>query len=79
MGAGVKDGVAATNVGADRVGLADPVTNGDTVAVARPTASEVIPALGEKRGEDAVLHVKHGDVLVKRYLEPRRRGDAEKL
>ena len=79
LGAGVKDGIAAANVSPDRVGLADPVANADAVAVARPTASEVILALREKRGEDAVLHVKHGDVLVKRYLEPRRRGDAEKL
>jgi hypothetical protein len=48
------------------------VTDGDTVMVTGATTGEVVFALGEKSGEDAVFHMKHGDVLVKGEFEPRR-------
>jgi hypothetical protein len=63
---GVKDGVATTDVCPDRVSFADPVANGDPVAVTGTAAGEMVFTLGKEGGENAVLHVKHGDVLVKR-------------
>ena len=76
---GVENGVAATDIGPDGVGFTDAIADGDAVAVARATAGEVVFALRKKGGEDAVLHVKHRDMLVQGELKPFRWGDAEKL
>ena len=70
LGAGVKDGVAATDISPDRVGFADAVADGDSVMVAGSATGEVVFAFGEKSGEDAVLHMKHRDVLVEGELKP---------
>jgi hypothetical protein len=79
LGAGVKDGVAATDIGPDGMGLANAVADGDPVAVTGAAAGEVVFTLGEKSGEDTVLHVKHRDVLMESELEPSRRGGAKEL
>ena len=79
LGAGVKDGVAATDIGPDGMGLANAVADGDPVAVTWAAAGEVVFTLGEKSGEDTVLHVKHRDVLMESELEPSRRGGAKEL
>ena len=72
MGAGVKHGVAATNIGPNGMRFSDAVADGDSVMVAGTAAGEVIFSLGEKSGEDTVFHMKHWDVLVEGELEPRR-------
>jgi hypothetical protein len=77
--AGVEDGVAATNIGPDGMGLANAVADGDPVAVTGAATGEVVFALGEKGGEDTVLHVKHGNVLVEGQLKPFRRGGVKEL
>ena len=59
--------------------FADPVANGDPVAVTGTAAGEMVFALGKEGGEDAVLHVKHRDVLVKGELKPSGRGGAEEF
>ena len=79
MGPGVKNGVAATDVGPDGVGFSHAIPYGDPVAVARPTAGEVVFSLRKEGGKDAMLHVKHRDVLVEGELKPVRWGDAEKF
>ena len=71
MGARVKYGVAATDISANRMRLPDAVTNGDSVMDARTPAGEMVFAFGKKSSEDAVFHMKHGDVLVKGEFEPR--------
>ena len=70
LGAGVKNGVAATNIGPNGMGFSDAVADGDSVMVAGTAAGEVVFALGQKSREDAVFHMKHGDVLVKGEFEP---------
>ena len=70
MRAVVVDGVAATGIGFERELGADAVAQGDAVRVAGAAAIVVVFALGQKRAEDAVLHVKHRHVLVDREIEP---------
>jgi len=77
--AGIEDGVTATDVGPDGMGLANAVTNGDPVVIAGAAASEVVFSLGKEGGEDAVLHMKHRDVLVEGEFKPLRRGRAEEF
>jgi hypothetical protein len=72
LGARVKHGVAATDIGANGVRFADTVTDGDSVMVAGAAAGEMVFALGKKCSEDAVFHMKHGDVLVEGEFKPRR-------
>jgi len=72
LGARVKHGVAAADIGTDGVRFPDAVADGDSVMVAGTAAGEVIFSLGEKSGEDTVFHMKHWDVLVEGELEPRR-------
>ena len=79
FGAGLRQGVehrvAAAGVGLDRVLRAHAVAQLHVVPVAGPAAVGVVGARGEERAEHAVLHVKHGHVLVDGDLEPlRRRG-----
>ena len=42
----MKDGVATTDISADWVGFADSITSGDSVAITRTTAGEVVFAFG---------------------------------
>ena len=70
LGARVKHRVAAADIRSNGMRFSDAVAYGDTVMVAGATAGEMVFALGEKSGEDAVFHMKHGDVLVKGQFEP---------
>ena len=72
LGSRVKYGVAATDIGPDGMRFSDAVADGDSVMVARAPAGEVIFSLRQESGKDAVLHMKHGDVLVKGEFKPRR-------
>ena len=79
LGAGIEDGIAATDIGPDGVGFADAVADGDAVAVAGAATGEVVFSLGKKGGEDAVLHMKHRNVLMEGELKPFRRGGPEEF
>jgi len=68
----VKHGVAATDIGPNWMRFSDAVADGDSVMVAGSATGEVVFALGKKSSEDAVFHMKHGDVLVKGEFEPGR-------
>jgi hypothetical protein len=70
LGAGVKDGVATTDIGPNGMRFSDAVTDGDSVMVAGTATGEMVFALGQKSGKDAVFHMKHGDVLVEGELKP---------
>ena len=70
LGAGVEHGVAAADIGSNGMRFADAVTYGNSVMVAGTATGEMVFALGEKSGEDAVFHMKHRDVLVKGQFEP---------
>ena len=72
LGAGVKDGVATTDIGPNGMRFADAIADGDSVMVAGTATGEMVFALGQKSGEDAVFHMKHGDVLMEGEFEPRR-------
>ena len=54
------------------------VAEGHIVRVARSAAVRFVRAGREHRTEHAVLHVKHGHVLVNHDLKPLRRGAAQK-
>ncbi len=45
LGAGIEDGIAATDIGPDGVGFADAVADGDAVAVAGAATGEVVFSL----------------------------------
>lgn len=79
LGAGMKNGVAATNISPDGMGFADAVAESDAVMVAGTATGEVIFALRKKGGKDAVFHMKHRDVLVKGEFEPRGWGGVEEF
>ena len=72
LGAGVEHGVAAADIGPNGMRFSDAVADSDTMMVAGTATSEMVFALGQKSGEDAVFHMKHWDVLVKGQFEPRR-------
>jgi hypothetical protein len=46
LGAGVKDGVATTDIGPNGMRFSDAVTDGDSVMIARATTSKVVFAFG---------------------------------
>ena len=71
LGPVVVNGVATAGIGFEREFGADAVAQRDDVGVARAAAVAIVFAGREKRAEDAVLHVKHGHVLVNREVEPR--------
>src|SRR5689334_12390645 len=64
LGESVEHGVAAPDIGFDRMLGADPVPQLHIMPVTRPSTVGVVGALGKKRAEEAMLHVKHGHVLV---------------
>ena len=78
LGAVVVDSVAAAGVGLEREFGAGAVLEADLVFFAGAAAVVVVFAGGEEGAEDAVLHVKHGHVLMDGEVEPRRgRGGEE--
>ena len=74
LGLGIEDGVAAAGIGLERVFGADAVAEFYFMFVTGAAAIPVIFALGQEGAKDAVLHVKHGHVLVDSDLEPFGRG-----
>ena len=70
LGARVKHRVAAADIRSNGMRFSYAVAYGDTVMVTGATTGEMVFALGEKSGEDAVFHMKHRDVLVKGEFEP---------
>ena len=46
LGAGMKDGIAAPNIGTDGMGFADSITSGNSMAITRTTAGKVVFAFG---------------------------------
>ncbi len=69
----IENRVAAADVRLHRMFRANAVTQLYVMHVARTAAVAVVFARGEERAEDAVLHVKHGDMLVNCDLKPIRR------
>ena len=79
LGAGVEHGVAAADIGSNGMRFADAIADGDSVMVAGTATGEMVFALGQKSGEDAVFHMKHGDLLVEGEFEPRGWGGVEEF
>jgi hypothetical protein len=77
LGLVIEEGVAAADVGFEGVVDAHAVAEGDAVFLTGAAAVGEVGAGGEEGGEGAVLHVKHGHVLVKGNLEPRWVGGGE--
>ena len=46
LGACMKDGIAATDIGTDGMGFADSITSGNSMVITRTTAGEVVFAFG---------------------------------
>ena len=74
LGLAVEEGVAAADIGLQAVELANAVPEVDDVGLTGAAAVFVGGAAAEEGAENAVLHVKHGHVLVKGKLEPLGRG-----
>jgi hypothetical protein len=69
LGLAVEEGVPATDIRLQAVKLADAVTKMDDMLLTRPPAIFIRGAAAEEGAENAVLHVKHGHVLVKREFK----------
>ena len=67
---GVKKCVAASDVRSERMLHADAILQVHAMLLAWASAVGVVRAAGKKRGEDAMLHVKHGHVVMDRELKP---------
>ena len=79
LGLVIEEGVAAADVGLQGVVYADAVAQGDAVLFAGAAAVGEVGAGGKKGGKGAVLHVKHGHVLMKGDLEPGGVGSAKEI
>ena len=79
LGACMKDGVATSDIGTNGMSFADSITSGNSMAIAGPTAGEVVFAFRQKSGKDTVFHMKHGDVLVEGEFKPRGWGGVEEF
>ena len=66
LGHGMEEGVPAADIGAERMLHAHAVAEVDAMGVAGPPAVRVVGPVGQERGENAVLHVKHRHVVVDR-------------
>ena len=64
LGAAVDDGIPAADVGENGVGDTDTVLYRDFMTITGAAAISVVFALGQECGEDAVLHVEEGHVLM---------------
>ena len=69
LGLAIEEGVPTTDIRVQAVELADAVTNVDDMLLTRPPAIFIRGAAAQEGAEDAVLHVKHGHVLVKREFK----------
>lgn len=67
---GMKEGIAASDIGTERVLHANSVTQVDAVLLAGATAIRMVGAFRQKCSEHAMLHMKHGHVMVKGEFEP---------
>ena len=67
---GAEYGVAAADVGHDRMRAPTDITNGDAMLFAGTAAILVARAGGEEAAEDAVLGVEDGQVLVSDGFDP---------
>ena len=79
LGHGVEEGIAAADVGLERVEHAHPVAQLDVVMVARTAAVRLVGARGEEGTVDAMLHVKHGNLLMDHDLEPVGRDGVDQI
>lgn len=79
LSSGVEDRVATAGVGLEGVLGANPVSKSDLVLVAGTPAIPIILAGGKEGAEHAMLHVKHGHVLVERDFEPTGRSGANEV
>ena len=70
LGATIEQRVATADIGLEAVELADPVAEVDDVFFAGSAAVFVGGAGAEEGAEDAMLHMKHGHVLMEGELEP---------
>ena len=74
LGHGMEKGVPASDIGAEGMLHAHAVAEVDAMGVTGPSAVRVVGPVGQERGKNAVLHVKHRHAVVDRQLEPIRRG-----
>ena len=72
LGHGMEEGVAAADVGRERVFDANPITELDDMVVAGTAAVGLVGAGRENGAEDTVLHVEQGHPLMDHRLEHRR-------
>ena len=79
LGDGIEEGVAAADIGAERMLHPNAITQMDAVCLARASAVGMILALREEGSKDAVLHMKHRHVLVKGELKPLRRSRPKEI
>lgn len=70
LGAAVEEGVTAADIGLEAMELADAVAEVDDVFFAGSAAVFVGGAGAEEGAEDAMLHMKHGHVLVEGEFQP---------
>ena len=70
LGHRIEECIPAADIGAKRMFHPDPVPQMDSMTITGASAVGMILALGEKRGKDAMLHVKHRHVLMNRQFEP---------
>lgn len=75
---GVEERVAAADIGPQGVLHANTVAEVDAVFLAGSAAIRVVGPIGKECRKDAVLHMKHGHVVVQGEFEPLRRCVAEK-
>ena len=65
----VENGVATASIGLEDVFNTDPISKFDVMLIARAATIAVIGAIGEKGAENAMPHVKHGDVLMNGHFK----------
>src|SRR5271157_4895049 len=70
LGNGVEQGVPAADIGFQRVLDANAIAQLDVVMVTGTAAIGLVGSWRKEGTVDAVLHVKHGDLLVDYHLEP---------
>src|SRR5262245_6493247 len=70
LGLRIENGISAAGIGFERMLCPDAVTQADIVLVAGAATIPVISSIGKKGTKDAMLHVKHGHMLMKGDFEP---------
>ena len=79
LGHRVVERVAAADVGLQRMLRPHAITQLDVVVVARAAAVGAVGTRRQKGTVDAVLHVKHGDLLMDYHFQPVRRNRVQKI